>query len=59
MDSEAGTVSVLSVFVAVQEAPPSHDSSTLMLLVPEVLSSVQSRSTSMPLMEQPPGTEMP
>ncbi len=52
-------VSVLSVFVAVQEVPVFQESAALMLLVPEALSSLQSRSTSMPLMEQPDGMEMP
>ncbi len=45
-------VSWVSVFVAVQDAPPSQDRSTLMLLVPGVASSHQSSRTSMPEMEQ-------
>jgi hypothetical protein len=52
-------VSVLSVFAAVQEVPPSQESSTLMLLVLKVLSSHQSRRTSMPVMEESDGMEMP
>jgi hypothetical protein len=52
-------LSVLSVFAAVQEVPPSQESWTLMLLVPEVLSSHQSRRTSMPVTEESGGMEMP
>ena len=51
-------VAVVSVFAVVQEVSPSQESSTLMLLVPSVLSSHQSRRTSMPLTEQPEGIEM-
>jgi len=51
-------VSVLSVLAAVHDVPPFQDSSTLMLLVPEVLSSRQSSRTSMPVMVAPPGREM-
>ena len=45
-------VSWVSVWAAVQEVPPSQESSTLMLWVPEVLSSHQSSRTSIPAMSQ-------
>src|SRR5262245_39975986 len=45
----SAVVSTVSVFIGVHVAPPSDECSTLMLLVPIVLLSRQSRRTSMPL----------
>ena len=53
----SAVVSVASVFAAVHDVPPFQESSTLMLLVPEVLSSRQSSRTSMPVMVAFPGRE--
>jgi hypothetical protein len=52
-------VSVRSVFAAVHDAPPFHESSALMLLSPNTLSRYQSSRTSMPLMAQPAGRLTP
>src|SRR3972149_6255633 len=54
----SSVVPVLSVLAAVQDAPLSQESSTLVLLLPMVLSSHQSRRISMPLTEHPEGMEM-